>query len=207
MKDLTDLRKIAEQATPGPWHWSGNADNRQLYLATWIKGAGRCQVMDFERWGMQRAVPRFLDDDSLMMETAKDLMVYEVARNQNLPDETPRSHPQVYRADVVDVRHPNARFMAAANPETVLALITRLEQAERDLVVVRESQKKIAKQFAAMGTEKGKAEWRAREAEAAVARVRELALESQAEVAQMNMPNIRTLSGEILRALDGEPNE
>lgn len=44
-------------------------------------------------------------------------------------------------------------------------------------------------------------------AEAAVARVRELALESQAEVAQMNMPNIRTLSGEILRALDGEPNE
>ena len=46
--------------------------------------------------------------------------------------------------------------------------------------------------------------WRAREAEAAVARVRELALESQGEVAQMNMPNIRTLSGEILRALDGE---
>ena len=39
--------------------------------------------------------------------------------------------------------------------------------------MVRESQKKIAKQFAAMGTEKGKAEWRAREAEAAVARVRE----------------------------------
>lgn len=138
MKDLTELRKIAENATPGPWHWSGNADNRQLYLATWIKGAGRCQVMDFERWGMQRAVPRFLDDESLMMETAKDLMVYEVARNQNLPDETPRSHPQVYRADVVDVRHPNARFMAAANPETVLALLSRLEQAEQQVARVRE---------------------------------------------------------------------
>lgn len=52
-----------------------------------------------------------------------------------------------------------------------------------------------------------KAWGRAEKAEAAVARVRELALESQAEVAQMNMPNIRTLSGEILRALDGEPNE
>lgn len=137
MKDLTDLRKIAEQATPGPWHWSGNADNRQLYLATWIKGAGRCQVMDFERWGMQGAVPRFLDDDSLMMETAKDLMVYEVARNQNLPDDTPRNHPKVYRADVVDVRHPNARFMAAANPGAVLALLTRLEQVEAAVARVR----------------------------------------------------------------------
>lgn len=42
------------------------------------------------------------------------------------------------------------------------------------------------------------------QAEQAVARVREMALESQAEVAQMNMPNIRTLSGEILRALDGQ---
>lgn len=98
-------------------------------------------------------------------------------------------------------------ILASDIPLTIVTteeLIARLEQAERDLVVVRESQKKIAKQFAAMGTEKGKAEWRAREAEAAVARVRELALESQAEVAQMNMPNIRTLSGEILRALDGE---
>lgn len=134
MKDLDALRKIAEQATPGPWHWSGNADNRQLYLATWIKGAGRCQVMDFERWGMQKAVPRFLDDESLMMQTAKSLLVYEVARNQNLPDDTPRSHPQVYRADVVDVRHPNAKFMAAANPETILALITRTEQAEASVL-------------------------------------------------------------------------
>ncbi|MGP9488912.1 ead/Ea22-like family protein [Glutamicibacter sp. BW80] len=197
MKDLSELRKTAETATPGPWHWSGNADNRQLYLATWIKGAGRCQVMDFERWGMQGAVPRFLDDDSLMMETAKDLMVYEVARNQNLPDDTPRNHPKVYRADVVDVRHPNARFMAAANPETVLALITRLEQAEENLESALEANKRWAHRSSRERSELFKAEQ-------AVARVRELALESQAEVAQMNMPNIRTLSGEILRALDGD---
>jgi hypothetical protein len=44
-------------------------------------------------------------------EFALDLAVYEVARNQGLPDDTPRSHPKVYRADVVDVRNPNARFL------------------------------------------------------------------------------------------------
>lgn len=130
-ENLDTLRNIAEAATPGPWHWSGNAKMNNLYLATWIKGVGRCSVMDFERWGMQQAIPRFLDDDSLMMQTAKDLLVFEVARNQGLPDDTPSSDPRVYRQEVVDVRHPNAKFMAAANPEVVLALLSRLEQAEQ----------------------------------------------------------------------------
>lgn len=134
--NLDTLRKTAEAATPGPWHWAGNADNHQLYLATWIKGAGRCQVMDFERWGMQGAIPRFLDDESLMMQTAKNRLVFEVARNQGLPDGTPRSHPKVYRADVVDVMHPNAKFIATFDPATVLALLSRLEQAEQQVKAV-----------------------------------------------------------------------
>lgn len=137
-ESVGDLRKTAEAATPGPWHWAGNADNHQLYLATWIKGAGRCQVMDFERWGMQSAIPRFLDDESLMMQTAKNRLVFEVARNQGLPDGTPRSHPKVYRADVVDVMHPNAEFIATFDPPTVLALLSRLEQAEQQVARVRE---------------------------------------------------------------------
>lgn len=137
-ESVGDLRKTAEAATPGPWHWAGNADNHQLYLATWIKGAGRCQVMDFERWGMQSAIPRFLDDESLMMQTAKNRLVFEVARNQGLPDGTPRSHPKVYRADVVDVMHPNAEFIATFDPATVLALLSRLEQAEQAVQRVRE---------------------------------------------------------------------
>ena len=95
-------------------------------------------------------------------------------------------------------------ILASDVPLTIMtteALITRLEQAERDLVVVRESQKKIAKQFAAMGTEKGKAEWRAREAEAAVARVREVA----AHLKDIRLECI--LLNDLTRALDGEPNE
>ena len=50
----------------------------------------------------------------------------------------------------------------------------RLEQAERNLAIVRESQKNLAKQLVSTRSEQGKAEWRAREAEQAVARVREV---------------------------------
>ena len=92
-------------------------------------------------------------------------------------------------------------ILASDMPLTIVtteALIARLEQAERDLVVVRESQKKIAKQFAAMGTEKGKAEWRAREAEAAVARVREVA----AHLKDIRLECI--LLNDLTRALDGD---
>lgn len=112
-------------------------------------------------------------------------------------------------------------ILASDMPLTIVtteALIARLEQAERDLVVVRESQKKIAKQFAAMGTEKGKAEWRAREAEAAVARVREV-LEHHTFVADDKYGDLpasqyygdseveAVAAKSIIRALDGEPNE
>lgn len=51
------------------------------------------------------------DPDRGAHKFALDLAVYEVARNQGLPDDTPRDHPRIYRADVVDVRNPNARFL------------------------------------------------------------------------------------------------
>lgn len=48
-----------------------------------------------------------------------------------------------------------------------------------------------------------KAWGRAEVAEAAVQRVRELATVAQSWASQMNMPRVRTLSGDILRVLDG----
>ena len=116
MKDLTDLRKIAEAATPGPWVYGDNRD-----------GLG----------------------------------------NKLHPAKFPGKYNPI--ADFEYTEDEDAEHIATFDPPAVLALLARLEQAE-----------------------------------AAVARVRGLALESQAEVAQMNMPNIRTLSGEILRALDGD---
>ena len=205
--DLKELRKVAEAATPGPWHWSGNTKNNQLYLATWIKGAGRCQVMDFVRWGMHSAAPRFLDDESLMMQSAKDLVVYEVARNQGLPDETPSNDPRVYRQDIVDVRHPNARFLAAANPEVILALLTQLEQAQ--LTVER------AKAVVALEKRnKGIFAARAIKAEAQVARVRDMAEEMGEAIGFDRLVHgqeaeypVSYFRDKLEETLDGEPNE
>lgn len=135
--DLAALTVIAKSATPGPWVWRGNTDTQQLRLTAWAKGIGECTVMDFERWGMQSAAPRFIDADHFMV-SGKGLAVYQVARNQGLPDGTPRDHPKVYRADVVDINHPDARHMAAFDPPTVLALIARAEAAEAKIAAVRE---------------------------------------------------------------------
>ncbi|MGP5048990.1 ead/Ea22-like family protein [Glutamicibacter ardleyensis] len=122
MKDLTNLRKIAEQATPGPW------EAKQTPIHTPSGEGGDYYV----------SCPTGIDVASTV-------------------------------GSSYEQEEPDALHIATFDPPTVLALITRLEQAEQ-----------------------------------AVARVRVVALESQAEVAQMNMPNIRTLSGEILRALDGD---
>lgn len=62
-----------------------------------------------------------------------EFAVYEVARRQGLPDDTPRDHPKVYRADVCDVRLPNARWLAAASPTVIMGLIERLRVAESRL--------------------------------------------------------------------------
>ena len=44
--------------TPGPWRWEINRTSKSIYL---VGGRPRFDktVMDFERWGMSRAAPRF----------------------------------------------------------------------------------------------------------------------------------------------------
>jgi hypothetical protein len=77
-------------------------------------------------------------------EHAVDRVTYEVTRYQDLPEDTPRSHPQIYRADVVDVRNPNARFLRDSweDVRQLLAEVERLRDeleirtAERDSAIV-----------------------------------------------------------------------
>lgn len=57
LEERAKLRKIAEAATPGPWQWFGNTKMHEVYLAT--PDRGRLLVMDFARWGMGGAQPRF----------------------------------------------------------------------------------------------------------------------------------------------------
>lgn len=74
----------------------------------------------------------FLREDDLFVEEGRGLAVFEVARNQGLPDDTPRDHPKVYRADVVAVRNANAEYIAAVSPDVVLALLDRIAELEGD---------------------------------------------------------------------------
>lgn len=53
-----------------------------------------------------------LSDSNGWLKAVEKLAVYQVARNQGLPDDTPRDHPKVYRADICDVRdNPNGDFL------------------------------------------------------------------------------------------------
>lgn len=123
--DVEAIRTRRAAATRGPWHWSGNTDTHQIRLSSWIPGAGRCTVMDFTRWGMQSARPRFVDPD-LMMLNADTRVVYEVA-----PAATERSDRRVYRADIIDIRHPDAQLIAHApqDIDDLLAEVDRLTAA------------------------------------------------------------------------------
>lgn len=122
---LTEIRTRAEAAAPGPWHWAGNTDVHHVYLANWRPGHGRCSVMDFGRWGMQGARPKFVTD-GFYVNDVNSLAVYEVA-----PAATSRQDPRVYRADIIGLRHPDAEFIAnsRADVDFLLAEVDRLRAA------------------------------------------------------------------------------
>lgn len=70
------------------------------------------------------------------MVTGRERAVYEVARAQGAPDDTPRDHPLVYRADVDGVRNSNAEFIAAA-PRLVRALADEVSSLRAELSALR----------------------------------------------------------------------
>jgi hypothetical protein len=110
MPDRDELRRLAEAATPGPWFWGGH--RKWGMRLSWMRpGWGQTSVMDFVRQGMRGAQPRFADDQ-VMMRKAEDLAVLEVP----------------YREDIVAIDHPDARWIAAASPDVVLALLARIDE-------------------------------------------------------------------------------
>jgi hypothetical protein len=69
-------------------------------------------------------------DERNVKQPVRDLVTYEVARLRGLPDDTPRTHEGIHRGNIVDVRSPIAQHLAAASPETVLAMIERIRELE-----------------------------------------------------------------------------
>jgi hypothetical protein len=102
--NLSRLRELAERATPGPWQWFGNTKMSEVYLATVDRG--RIFVMDFVRWGMGCAQPRFqvrIGEQGGIMRKLSEL------DGDNAPTMV-ASH----RKEFVGIGHPDAAFIAAA---------------------------------------------------------------------------------------------
>lgn len=144
------------------WHWAGNVDVGEPYLATWVPGAGRCQVLSIgheersttgpeadrvrsaarefdlgdpeelvqnwatDRFGEPMHDPRLQFLTDLMCVDARERVIYEVA-----PEATSRQDPNVYRADVGGINHPDARFIEHAGRD-MRALLTELEALRED---------------------------------------------------------------------------
>jgi len=104
--------------TPGPWAWFGNARTNSIYLAT-VHG-GRRFVMDFTRWGMRGAQPRFQTERGIMVD-AKDLLQFEVGDRSVIGVDAAKKDGSVYRLDIRGVASADARLIAAA-PDLLEAL-------------------------------------------------------------------------------------
>jgi hypothetical protein len=101
--------------TPGPWRWEYNAKHKSVQLVGG-KPMYDLTVMDFERWGMSGAVPRFVEPSGV----GEGLML--MFRLCDRRDWVEPLKGREHHADwCAAVSHPDARLMAAA-PELLAAL-------------------------------------------------------------------------------------
>lgn len=107
--------------TPGPWGWFGNTKSQILYLSTVDRG--RQFVMQFKRWGTGSGQPVFQVNNRMV--PAKELVKFEVGDGKARGHEHGLDDPSVYRMDVLDIDHPDARLIVAA-PDLLAACTAML---------------------------------------------------------------------------------
>ena len=134
---------MTAQHTPGPWRWEFNAAHKAVDLV-----GGRpmfdLTVMDFARWGMGHAVPRFRDTSVDGM----NLMDRLCDKPEWIAPEPGREHHKKWHQLVT---HPDARLIAAA-PELLEAL-NALVAAHGSILDLRESDElKLARAAIAKAT-------------------------------------------------------
>lgn len=107
----------SNQHTPGPWGWFGDPQHGGFYLAT--RHSGRRYVMGFARMGFHYAQPLFQVDG--VMVDGRELCRFEVAPNVIGVTAAKQAGSGVYRTDITEFDHPDARLIAAA-PDLLAAL-------------------------------------------------------------------------------------
>ncbi len=113
---VEEVQNLVNASTEGPWHWFCSHNTyRSVYLAT--KRWGRRFVMDFVRYGMQGAAPRFQVHDG----EDRGLMY----RCDELGDE--KDHNGDY-----SLSHPDARLIALA---PVIARMWLRDKAELKKII------------------------------------------------------------------------
>lgn len=166
--DLTRLRAVAEAATPGSWHWAGNTDTGEPYLAARAPGMG-ASVLAIG-WEPRSTSGRAADDVRSYAEESgldpdeavdmwandqyggpikeprlwfyRDHLAVEArahVRYEVAPDATTREDPSVYRADITDVQLPDAQHIATFDPATVLALLDEINDLRSRIACVEEA--------------------------------------------------------------------
>jgi hypothetical protein len=85
--------------------------------------------MDFTRWGMRGAQPRFQPREKGGMVDAKDLLQFEVGDRSIVGMDEARRDGSVYRYDVRGINCADARLIAAA-PDLLDAAISYLRQID-----------------------------------------------------------------------------
>lgn len=139
---ITAIKKALEGVTPGPWKWFGDASSNHVYLAT--THSGRRYVMDFVRWGMRGAQPRFQPERGGMVD-AKDLLQFEVGDQSIVGIDAARKDGSVYRYDVRGIDCPDARYIAAVNPAAITELLSTIESLQRENEELREDRNRTAR--------------------------------------------------------------
>lgn len=112
---VVEARELLAKATPGTWRWSINPHAKQVRLES--EDGPRSIVIDFARWGMNGAQPRFQVDG--LMQDAQDCAVIVEGREH---------HAKWYQT----LEHPDANLIARA-PQLLKTLadeVARLRRGE-----------------------------------------------------------------------------
>jgi hypothetical protein len=115
---------VSATFTPGPWAWFGNRSGG-VYLAT--PDRGRRYVMGFQRYGMNGAQPSF--SVGSIMRPAAELVAFAVGDGTARGFKQADKDTSVYRYDVSEIDHPDARLIAAA-PDLYDAALAAMEWIE-----------------------------------------------------------------------------